>query len=243
MRSGVFPVLCIIGALAASGAAQDITGTITIKKRLTKPSVTAPVSVYQRGTTIKLGKDAVEDPITVELAHVAIYLEGPEPAGPAPDAHGPLEVQQADRRFGPDFVVIPAGSAVAFANMDPIFHNVYSLSKAKSFDLGNYDRGKSRSVTFQKPGIVEVYCHLHPNMAATVVVTPNRWYAQPGKDGQYRIPDVPPGKYTLVAWHRTAGFFRKQVKVTSEHKSTADFFIPVDVDSVPGGKTKAEGAQ
>jgi len=88
--------------------------------------------------------------------------------------------------------------------MDPIFHNIYSLSKPKSFDLGSYDKGQTRQVIFPRPGIVEIYCHLHPNMQATVVVTPNRWYAQPDSDGHYRIPDGPPGQYTVVAWHKTA---------------------------------------
>ena len=130
----------------------------------------------------------------------------------------------------PDLVVIPVGSSVVFPNMDPIFHNIYSLSKPKSFDLGNYDKGQTRKVTFPKPGIVDIYCHLHPNMQATVVVTPNRWFARPARNGQYRIANVPPGQYTLVAWHKTAGFFRKSIVVENAHDSTADFFIPLDID-------------
>jgi hypothetical protein len=130
----------------------------------------------------------------------------------------------------PDLVVVPAGSTVSFPNMDPIFHNIYSLSKAKSFDLGSYDKGESRNVTFPKAGIVDVYCHLHPNMAATIVVTPNRWYARPDAAGRYSIPDVPPGQYTLVAWHKSAGFFRKTIVVDKDHDSVADFFIPLDAE-------------
>jgi hypothetical protein len=131
----------------------------------------------------------------------------------------------------PDMVVVPVGSTVSFPNMDPIFHNIYSLSKPKSFDLGSYDKGETRKVTFPKPGIVEVYCHLHPNMEATVVVTPNRWYARPDRNGQYRIPDVPAGQYTVVAWHRSAGFFRKTVVVENGRDIAADFFIPLEIDS------------
>src|SRR3569833_1367482 len=86
---------------------------------------------------------------------------------------------------------------------------------------------------FPKPGIVEVYCHLHPNMTATVVVTPNRWFARPDAEGHYAIPDVPPGNYTVVAWHKSAGFFRKAVVVGSAAGATADFFIPIAVDSKP----------
>jgi plastocyanin len=230
MRFKALFMICVITVFAAYAGAQDITGTILIKKRLTRPSVTAAVSVYQRGTAVQLGKDAEQDPIAYERTRVVIYLEGPGPA--ADDSAPPTpQVQQLDRRFLPDLLVVPIGSTVSFPNMDPIFHNIYSLSKPKTFDLGNYDKVETRKVAFPKPGIVDVYCHLHPNMAATIVVTPNRWYARPDRSGKFRIPNVPPGQYTVVAWHKSAGFFRKSVIVANGHDSIADFFIPLEGDS------------
>jgi plastocyanin len=236
MRFHGIVVICTSVAFAACVGAQDITGTILIKRKLTRPSVTAAVSVYQRGTVVKLGKNTEEDPIAYERSRVVIYLEG---AGPPVDDSGghATQVEQLDRRFLPDLVVVQVGSIVSFPNMDPIFHNVYSLSKPKTFDLGSYDKGETRKVAFPKPGIVEIYCHLHPNMAATVVVTPNRWYARPDRSGQFRIPNVPPGQYTVVAWHKSAGFFRKSIVVESGHDSVADFFIPIGVDP----KQEAQG--
>ena len=235
MRSRAFIVICLLLLIANGLRAQSITGTILIKKKLTKPSVTASVSVYQRGTAVKLGKDAEQDPITYERSRVVIYLEGPVPAVqdavPEPGTPPMQQIKQLDRRFVPDVVVVPVGSTVSFPNMDPIFHNIYSLSKPKSFDLGSYDKGETRKVTFPKPGIVEIYCHLHPNMAATVVITPTRWYARPDSNGQYRISDVPPGQYTVVAWHKAAGFFHKTVVIEDKHDVAADFFIPLDVES------------
>jgi plastocyanin len=205
---------------------QDVTGTILIKKKLTHPSVTAEVSIYQRGTAVELGKDTAQDPLDFERSRVVIYLEGPSlPATPAKPAS--YSMQQLNRRFTPDLLVVPVGSAVAFPNGDPIFHNIFSLSKPKAFDLGSYDKGQSRSVTFTKPGVVFVYCHLHPNMEATIVVTPNRWFVRAGPSGQYRIPNVPPGQYTVVAWHKAAGFFRKTIVVEPGRNPTADFFIPI----------------
>lgn len=224
---------CLIPAIAASLSAQAITGNVLIKKKLTRPSVTASVSVYQRGTAVKLGKDAEQDPIAYERSRVVIYLEGPAPDGGSASPASSPQIQQFDRRFVPDILIVPVGSTVSFPNMDPIFHNIYSLSKPKSFDLGNYDKGQTRKVTFAKPGIVDIYCHLHPNMQATVVITPNRWFAQPDHNGQYRISDVPPGKYTLVAWHKSAGFFRKSVIVENGRDATVDFFIPLDIDPKP----------
>jgi plastocyanin len=230
MKIREFFVLCVATALAAVAGAQDITGTILIKKKLTKPSVTASVSVYQRGTAVKLGKDSEDDPIAYERTRVVLYLEGAGPAVGDADDKVP-QVQQLDRRFQPDLVVVPIGSTVSFPNMDPFFHNIYSLSKPKSFDLGSYDKGETRRVTFPKPGIVDIYCHLHPNMAATIVVTPNRWYARPDRSGKFRILNVPPGQYTVVAWHKSAGFFRKSITVENGHDAVVDFFIPIDVDT------------
>jgi plastocyanin len=229
MRFNELVVVCVTAVFAACAGAQDITGTILIKKKLTKHSVTTPVSVYQRGTAVKLGKETEEDPIAYERLRVVLYLDGAGPAPDDPESHA-LQLQQLDRRFLPDLVVVPVGSTVSFPNLDPIFHNVYSLSKPKTFDLGSYDKGQTRKVAFPKPGIVDVYCHLHPNMAATIVVTPNRWYARPDRSGQFRIPNVPPGQYTVVAWHKSAGFFRKTIVVEKGHDSVADFFIPIDVE-------------
>jgi plastocyanin len=230
MRFNALNLAIVFCALTVGAGAQQVSGTILVKKRLTKKNVTAAVSVYARGTTVKLGEDADEDPIASEMARVVVYLEGPLPSADASQALPSAQIQQVDRRFQPDLVVVPAGSTVWFPNMDPIFHSVFSLSKAKMFDLGSYDKGETRKVVFPRPGVVDVYCHLHPNMTATVVVTPNRFYARVDRSGHFLIPDVPPGQYTVVAWHKAAGFFRKQVVVGPDHDAVADFFIPVGDD-------------
>ena len=229
-------ILIAIVTLAVGAGAQDITGTIRIDKKLTKRSVTASVPIYQRGATVKLGKDAEEDPLAFERSRVVIYLEGPGPVdiGPAHSATMP----QLNRQFSPDLLVIPLGSTVSFPNMDPIFHNIFSLSKPKTFDLGSYNKGESRNVVFSRPGIVYVYCHLHPNMEATIVVTPNRWYAQSDRSGHFRIQDVPPGRYTIVAWHKAAGFFRKSILIEAGRDSVADFFIPFSDDQLENADVK-----
>src|SRR5208282_5781525 len=163
---------------------------------------------YDRGMLVPLASDPGEDQLAFERRHVVIYLDEAIPAAPVT-----ATLAQRNRQFVPDLVVVPAGSAVSFPNIDPIFHNVFSLSKPKSFDLGNYPKGETRIVSFNKPGIVYIDCHLHPNMAAAVVVTPNRWYARSDAAGQFALHDVPPGKYSVVAWHKTGGFVRKMVEV------------------------------
>jgi plastocyanin len=234
-------ILVTIAAFAVNAQAQNVTGTILIKKKLTRQSVTPSIPVYQRGTAVKLGKDTETDPFAYERSRVIIYLESPTPVTSNPVPPAPIQMQQMDRRFSPDLIVIPIGATISFPNMDPIFHNVFSLSKPRSFDLGSYDQGETRNVTFSKPGIVEVYCHLHPNMAATIVVAPSRWFAHVDRSGQFRIPDVPPGQYTVVAWHKSAGFFRKSIVIEPGRDAVADFFIPIDLDTPLDTPVKTAG--
>src|SRR5262249_19790954 len=138
------------------------------------------------------------------------------------------KIEQRDRRFSPDLVIVSVGSTVTFPNLDTIFHNVFSLSKPKSFDLGNYRKGETRTATFTQPGLVFVYCRLHPNMAATIVVTPGKWYAKPDDLGHFVLSGIPPGRYTAVVWHKSAGFFRQSVEVEEGRTARVEFLVPLD---------------
>jgi len=224
-----FRVLVVAMAMVVCVQAERIEGTVVIRKKLTKRRVTAQVSIYQRGPAVELSADREEDPLAFERSRVAVYLEG-RFAGQAATAVKPAaaKMEQTNRRFSPEMVVIEAGSKVSFPNNDPIFHNVFSLSGPKTFDLGNYARGDTRTVMFPEPGIVYVNCHLHPNMAATIVVAPNRWNTLADRDGRFTLPDVPPGKYTVVAWHKAAGFFRQTVVVAAGRDERVEFLIPID---------------
>ncbi|HLI83384.1 MAG TPA: carboxypeptidase regulatory-like domain-containing protein [Bryobacteraceae bacterium] len=197
-----------------------------IKRKLTRYNVTVSAGLYQRGTAVPLGGDPERDPISFERSRVAVYIEGP--GGQTSDPGGPVvaTMEQKDRRFVPDLVVIPVGSTVSFPNLDPIFHNIFSLSASKSFDLGNYPMGETRHVTFTRPGVVALNCHLHPNMAASIVVTPNRWATRSGSDGSFVISGVPAGTYSIVAWHRVAGTFRQRVEVSEGNDASVTFVIP-----------------
>lgn len=128
--------------------------------------------------------------------------------------------------------MVPVGSTVSFPNMDPIFHNVFSLSKAKMFDLGNYPKDHTRTVTFSKVGVVLVNCYLHPNMAAAIVVTPNQWCAKADKSGRFVLRDVPADTYTIVAWHKTSGSFRQKITVDQHGQTAVEFLIPLDENGV-----------
>jgi plastocyanin len=207
---------------AALANAADISGTVVIQRRLTKPKVTVPLTAYSRGTAVNVNTDAASDPLSAERARVVIYVEG---AGRPEPRTGVLE--QRNRQFLPELLVLPVGSTVSFPNLDPIFHNVFSLSKPRTFDLGNYPKNQTRTVTFTKPGVVFVNCHLHPNMAAAIVITPNQWASKADPDGRFTLPDLPAGTYTVTAWHRVAGFVHQTVRVGSESPTPIKFIIPL----------------
>ena len=227
-------LLLIAASVLSTANAEDIQGTVIVKERLTRQRVTATTSFYERGPAVALHSDAQDDPLASERARVVIYLEGQSaqrpPSGPA------ATMEQKDRRFTPELLVIPAGSTVSFPNLDPIFHNVFSLSKGKSFDLGNYPKDHTRTVTFVKPGIEFINCHLHPNMSATIVVTPNGWNAIADRAGKFILHDVPAGQYTIVAWHKAAGYFKQTVNVVPHHGASVEFFVPL-------GENPAETAE
>jgi plastocyanin len=215
-------------ALAEPAGSAEIRGIIHITKRLTKRPVAPVAAAYHRGIAVQ-APAGEGDFVAAELGRVAIYLESEQTL---PGAVVPAKLAQKDRRFVEDTVVIPAGSSVSFPNLDPIFHNVFSLSKIKSFDLGNYPQNESRTVVFPKPGVVRVYCHLHPNMSASIVVTPNRWAVKPDADGSFRLAEVPAGEHTVVVWHKSAGFFRERVTIATGQSVEVNFTIPVGASSL-----------
>ena len=208
--------------------AAGIEGTIVVKRKLTKRKVTLEAENYQRGTAVELDGDVPASALAFERSHVAIFLEGKFPTRPAPTGASVPTMEQKNRAFVPDLLVIPAGSAVSFPNLDPIFHNVFSLSKPKNFDLGNYPLNQTRKVTFDKPGIVMVNCHLHPNMSATIVVSPSDWATHADGEGHFSLAEVPPGHYTVVAWHKAAGFFRQEIDVAADRDAKVEFLIPLE---------------
>jgi plastocyanin len=233
MAKRTLGVTLMLLALTAVQAA-DIQGTVIIKRVLTKKKVTPTTTSYDRGVAVELGSDPQTDPLATERARVVIYLEGELPSKSIS-----VTLEQKNRRFVPETIVVPAGSTVSFPNRDPIFHNVFSLSKVTSFDLGNYPKDQTRTVRFAKPGIVFVGCRLHANMGAVIVVSPNQWSTLADGTGKFTLADVPPGTYTAVAWHKTAGFFRKTVKIEENKTTQLEFFIPLD--EIGADKTVAKG--
>ena len=137
---------------------------------------------------------------STDLGDAVVYLEG-HGASLAPAR---FEITISDKTFSPHVLVVPVGTTVAFPNHDPFDHNVFSVSDSNSFDLGLYGRGEGKATAFRYPGLVRVFCNVHPRMVALVQVMATHHFAQAGADGSFTISGVEPGAYKLHVWHERA---------------------------------------
>jgi plastocyanin len=143
---------------------------------------------------------SVEGTVTSDGKWTAIWVEG-VPAGTWSVPKEKPQITQHGARFQPEFLIIPVGQTVVMPNDDRITHNVFSVSPAKKFDLGHYPQGESRSVKFDKPGVIDLFCDIHDNMHAVVVVAPSMFFATvTGNEGKFNIHGVPAGAYKLSAY-------------------------------------------
>ena len=137
----------------------------------------------------------------VEFRPAVVYLDSaPSGAFELPEP-GRAAMDQRDQTFVPHVLAVTVGTTVDFPNSDVTFHNVFSLSKTKAFDLGRYSRGKSKSVRFDRPGVVQVFCDIHSHLSAYILVFAHRYFAVTDQAGTFTIAGVPPGSYTLAVWH------------------------------------------
>jgi plastocyanin len=136
-------------------------------------------------------------------------MGGATTSGPNPS------MMQKDTAFLPAAVAVPVGGTVVFPNGDPFFHNVFSYSTAKRFDLGRYPEGESKEVTFDEPGVVSVFCEVHDFMRGAIVVTENPFHAVTARDGTFRIEGVPEGEHTIAFWHPDTETIERTIVVTN----------------------------
>jgi plastocyanin len=159
----------------------------------------------QRSRLARVGYTAGGAARRVEPLPAVVMLTGSVRGAAARVPDGGVQVVQRDTTFRPGVVIVPPGATVAFPNEDPFFHNVFSYSRPRRFDLGRYPRGETKAVRFEVPGIVKVFCEIHSWMRGAVVVVDNPYHALVGEDGSFRIENVPAGRYRLRAWHFDRG--------------------------------------
>jgi plastocyanin len=167
-------------------------------------AVPGAADVRGRVTLVEKGNRSSDD-----VGQAVVWLEG----GAGRAAPGQAEISTADKAFSPHVLVVPVGSTVAFPNHDPFNHNVFSLSEEQPFDLGLYGRGQARSIRLERAGIIRVYCNVHVQMSALIVVRDGPYFSQPSGDGSFALPGVSPGQYVLHAWHERAPEVTRPVDV------------------------------
>ena len=163
---------------------------------------------------------------------------------PLPDAPSQrFRLVQKNKRFTPHILVVPVGSVVDFPNLDPFFHNVFSLFDGKRFDLGLYEAGTTRAVNFNAAGICYIFCNIHPEMSAVVVVVKTQYYGVSNSTGAVSIPSLPPGRYELNVWHErclpdTLKGAAREVVVSSRSSSLGDIHLAESGDLLKNHKNK-----
>jgi len=198
--------------LATSALAGELHGTVRIVSDAgtMQSSTLDPYAGTLNSAGASAGHDAHMRGTTPR--DVVVYLEGPNThISPQPNAGKP-QLKQINQSFEPHVLGVPVGATVDFPNGDLVYHNVFSYSKTKKFDLGYYGKGKSKQVTFDKPGVVQVFCDIHSTMSAYVLVVDSPFVTQPDENGSYSFADLPNGTYTLRIWHPDLG--DRAVKVT-----------------------------
>jgi plastocyanin len=195
--------------------AGTVTGTV-----LTKPTARqkVPPRYYLGPYRAGRGASVVEEGGPPD---VVVFVDGVKGSFAAP-ARRPQLVQK-DERFNPHVLGVQTGSTVEFPNEDDFYHNVFSVVSGDRFDLGRYAKGKSAQQTLTKPGVVVVRCEIHSGMKAYILVVPNPFFAVPGTDGVFSIPDVPEGTYVVKAWHPDYGYQERTVSVPASGSASVSF--------------------
>lgn len=204
--------LCLV--LGTPVLAGTVEGTVAIKSPMRKKASGQKVRVLrykpedQKYPGRERGAAAADEVRNVVISLVGVRGKGPSSETPQ------ARIVQKNREFVPFVLPVVTGTKVEFPNLDGIFHGIYSDSPAKRFRLPEYPKGESRTVVFDKPGVVELFCGIHTHMNAYVVVLDNPYFAMPGEDHRFQIPNVPPGRYVLKAWHPRLDPITRMIEVS-----------------------------
>jgi len=151
-------------------------------------------------------------------------------------------LEQKDKSFHPALAVVPVGGKVEFPNLDPFFHNVFSLYEGKRFDLGLYESGSTRFVQFDRPGISYIFCNIHAEMSAVVIALSTPYFGVSGASGEVTIPNVPAGRYKMQVFHASAQpedlqAYSREITVTADTTSLGELRLH-ETDTIASHKNK-----
>jgi len=218
----VLLVAATLGVSAVLAAREPQTGRLQGRVTITVPVSKAPPSAAYAARRID---KAVPDTGN-ELTNVIVFLTN----APKPPSLQPVRARivQENETFVPRVVAITRGSTVDFPNADPFFHDVFSLSRSGTFDLGSYPRGQTKSQQFRRAGLIKVYCHIHSHMTASIMVFDHPYFRIPASDGAFTLDDVPAGTYQISAWHERIGESLDTIRVDAGRTARVEFALPMD---------------
>jgi plastocyanin len=213
----VSALLTAAGRPSAAGAARP--GSIRGRVDLRRPPVPTP----RRPGVSDLGTPAPRD--LPDLLRSVVYLESAPRGAFETNEGGRAIMDQRNETFVPHVLAIMTGTTVDFPNSDAFYHNVFSLSRTSRFDLGRYAAGRSKSIRFDKPGIVRVFCDIHSHMNAYILVFSHPFFALTNTDGRYGIENVPAGTYNVIAWNEGTASEPLSVTVPDGGVAELDFTL------------------
>jgi plastocyanin len=236
----LLPLVCV-GALSSSDGPTVVSppGGVQVGRIIGRIEISATLSVRRPRFRIysEAGPGSVPpsheaNTIASEMRNVVVFLEVDSAGSPAANTGSvPAELSQhvmsqANERFEPHVLPVLHGSVVRFPNRDNVYHNVFSLSSARKFDLGRYPKGESKSVMFGKNGFVQIFCRIHSDMSAIIVVMANSFFVTPDSIGRFAIENVPAGDYTVVGWHERTKPAAQRVRVVAGQSTTINLSLP-----------------
>lgn len=208
------------------GTGGSITGTVEISAALA--SRRPQFRIYADARPATVVPRVPDNELRSELRNVVVYLQADRGTPlPSPDGATDGVMSQVHERFEPHVLPVLQGARVEFPNYDDIYHNVFSLSRARTFNLGRFPRGESRGVRFDKTGIVKVFCDIHSHMAATVIVFNHPWFTVPAADGTFELDNLPSGNQQVTAWHERLGETTLRVRTEAGRTASVEFVLPV----------------
>ena len=221
-----FHLVLVVMAFVLSLHAGDIYGVVHAKGRLdADPSASGNYQSHKFKFAERVNY--------ADMTDFVVYIEGK-----FPDAKPPTEIKrvvtQKDATFRPHVLPVMVGTKVEWPNEDEIYHNVFSVSETKQFDLNLYKKGQTpEPVLFEKPGKVDVFCSIHAKMYCIVLVLDNPYFASTDSSGHYKIPNVPPGTYKITSWHERMPKTTEEITVPATGKVEKNFLMQIKIPQKP----------
>jgi len=219
----LLPVLVLLAAFLAATETLVSTAAPNVAIRGRVELRQAPGDLTRRPNVSDVAMPRGHDP--TDRRRSVVYLETAPRAAFEQREDVRVKLDQRNEAFVPHVLAIVAGTTVDFPNNDKTYHNVFSLSPTKPFDLGRYAAGHSKSIRFDRPGIVRVFCDIHSHMSAFILVFAHRHFTVTDEEGRYRLDNVPPGTYTVVAWNESAATESRRVVVGESGDVEANFLL------------------